>query len=475
MEMEFDTVEVLKKFFDSWKSNKAVFFATLTWIVVCIIYLLKIDYNKVQVWYSLSEVHTIICSSLVLVSFYIYVIYNRCYIPKAKKKNIGILFCISYSDIKQEKVVYHNFIKPFKEMVNQSSQFSYDVIVLNDYIGEKYLNKLMLSKSKKQIELTLLKKSKCEMLFWGNCLACGDLESSFCKINLNNGISYEVANSDMNLFLKEDIQSLFSPLREINISHSNRTNDFTNAAEILKYVFQYILATTHFMCKHIEFSMNLFEDLRKSISLCNNTSPIITKIKNNNKKHLGLCYAVLSDISYSDFVFDRDVTHLEKALMYMSHPEIDEVAHYKDITMAVCVFKVERNVDKAMAYLDKCNQSHPLVKINKAFLQLYKSCTAKNIKYAYQSYKLLNKLPEDKIFEIEAFVHEEYENDSGKPHLLFLLSMIYLYQENLPLAKCCFLKFCKECKKLLSAKSLSKIFDSFETAFEKVTLSEKEF
>ena len=427
-------------------------------------YLLKIDYTKEQVWYSISEIHIIFCSFLVLVAFYAYAAYNRYYIPKAKKGTIGILFCISYTDIKQEKVIYHNFIKPFKAMVNESSHFSYNVIVLNDYIGEKYFDKLTMTKDKREIESSLLKKSHCEMLFWGECLACGDLEPSFCKINLNSGTSCKEVSNDTNSFLKKDIQSLYAPLREIIISNRNRSVDFANAAEVLNYVFQYILATTHFMCEHIELAMKLFEDLQKSISLCENKSPIISKIKGNYKKSLGLCYAVLSNTAYMDFVSDRDVSHLKTAMEYMEHSEIDEVSYDKDILMAICVFKVERDVKKAMLYIEKTTSNHPLVKINKAFLGLYEKCTAKNIRNAYQAYKLLNKVSNDRLYEIETFVHEERESDNSKSQLLFLLTMIYLYQENLPLAKECYTEFCEKCQDLLSAKSLTNIFDSLETS-----------
>ena len=108
--------------------------------------------------------------------------------------------------------------------------------------------------------------------------------------------------------------------------------------------------------------------------------------------------------------------------------------------------------------------------IKTIIVRSYKSCTAKNIRSAYQSYKILDKVPEERLYEVETFIHEEYTRDNNKAHLLFLLCMIYLYQENLSLAKSYFYLFSKQCNDLLSAKSLGSIFNTLEQSFKDVPL-----
>lgn len=468
--MEFSIVDYLIFFLQGWKSNKSIFGVTITWLFLCIYFLLTIDYTKNQVWYSISRVHYIILSFLILITIYLYIAYNRCHIPKAKKKTTGILFCISFSNVKQEKVIYENFIKPFRNMINKSSQGTYDIIILNDYICNKYLDKLESAKNSKEIEMMLLKKSNCEVLFWGSCLECGECEPSFCKIRLNNGTSCKIASNNINFFLENNIHTLFESLKEIYISEKDRTDDFQNTAEILGYIFQYILATTHFMNNKVKLSLEIFKDLKISISNCSNNSQIISDIKNTCQITLGLCYAVLSNKMYSQFVTDRNISHLKVAVEYMSHPEIKEIEYDTNILMAICVFKINRNPNESMMYLEKCNQNLPLVKINKSFIHLYTKTTAKNIKNAYLSYKLLDKLPEERLYEIEAFIYEEYNNDNNKSQLLFLLTMLYMYQENFPLAKSCFDLFCEKHSDLLDAKSLHTIFNKIVFSLKDVTL-----
>lgn len=63
---------------------------------------------------------------------------------------------------------------------------------------------------------------------------------------------------------------------------------------------------------------------------------------------------------------------------------------------------------------------------------------------------------------MEIFIVEEYNIDSAKWQLLFLLTIIYLYQENVMLAKDYFERFCGYAGTLLKSKLIEDIINSIK-------------
>lgn len=462
--MNENTQEHMKELiFNLWKKRASYFFVFLLYIMLIITYVINIQpATEKTVWQSL-DVFVIGFISLPFILLIAYIAYKRNCLPKAKRDSIGILFCVYYNDSKQAKIVYDKFINPFRAMINSSVNFDYDVIVLDDYFADKYFKKLQKLSSAKEVQADLLKKTGCKVIIWGSCIACSESENSSCKISFPRGISYKSLDGKINKTLNNHLKEIFAPLKEIYISKENETKDFDDKAVVLGCIFKYILAISNLLCENVKNAIKCSEDLGRDLPACDILPRELIVIKNNYSKLVGVCYAMLSNYEYENFVENRDISHLERAKEYMSHSEIDEVNYNKGTFMTICVFKLERNVDKALSIAEQCSQSEPIAKINKAFLKLYKNCNATNIKNAYHAYVGgMSKIPNERIYELEMFIYEEYNMDKNKWQLLFLLAIIYLYQENLLLAKNCFNQFCKECGNLINAKSLSSIMNTIK-------------
>lgn len=452
-----------------WRKNTSFFMLVLLLITTEAPYLANLKNTPDSPWYNNINYILIILLTVPAVLVGAYILFKRNYIPKAKNAKTGIVFCISYTEPQQYKTIYDKFIKPFKRLININRLNEYDVVIVNDYVAEKYCQRF--EKHGKDAELKFLKKSNCQILILGDCVNGGDGEDLFCKLNLTLGIVHPALIRPVEQLLCRDIGVAFSPLEKTIISKKTQTKDFEDNTDILQYVFKFILATTRLYCNNVEDAIKLFLEI-KSLPTSSDR-PTILQIKESIDYRLGVCYYVYAKQQYMMYQSTRDPVYLEAVFKAINMPCIKLVKYDIMVLKGICLFVLNKDVAGAISCMNSA-KSDPVIKFNKVFLKLYRNNTQTNINKAYHTYKYIDKLPQVTVDELERFIYDVYKQDEQRTQLMFLLSMIYNHQGNDVLAKYCYDIFCKNNGYIKDAPSLKPVLDFFDNEYKDVEYTEEE-
>ena len=452
-----------------WRKNTSFFMLVLLLITTEAPYLANLKNTPDSPWYNNINYILIILLTIPAILVGTYIIINRNYIPNAKNGKIGIVFCISYTEPQQYKTICDKFIKPFKRLINSNRLNEYDIVIVNDYVAEKYYQRF--EDHGKDAKLKFLKKSNCQILILGDCVNGGEGEALFCKLNLTLGIIHPALIQPVEQLLCRDIRVAFSPLRKIIINKKTQTKDFEDNTNILQYVFRFILATTHLYCNNVEASIRLFLEIKSlpTFSDC----PIILQIKECIDHRLGVCYYVHAKQQYTLYQSTRDPSHLKAVFEAINMPCIKRIKYDIMVLKGICLFVLNKDIAGAISCMDNA-KSDPVIKFNKVFLKLYQNNTSTNINKAYYTYKSIDKLSPETIDELERFIYDVYKQDCKKTQLMFLLSMIYNHQGNSVLAKYCYDIFCKHNEYIKLATSLKPVLDFYDNEYADIEYTEDE-
>ena len=433
------------------------------------------NYNNLKstpdsLWYNNIDYVLLILLTIAPILVGAYIIFMRTYIPKAKKGKIGIVFCISYTEPQQYKTICDKFVRPFKKLINANHLNKYDVVIVNDFVAAKYYQRF--EEYGKDAGLKFLKKSNCQILILGDCINGGEGEELFCKLNLTLGIIHPTLIQAMEQLLWHDISVAFSPLKKIVINKKTQTQDFESNADILQYVFKFILATTQLYCNNIEEATKLFLEIKSLPTFSN--CPTIDQIKQTLDNRLGLCYFVFARQQYSLYQTSRDASYLQSALGAINMPYIKSIKYDVNVLKGICLFVLNRDVEGAINCMNTAERNDPILKFNKVFLKLYQNNSSTNINKAYYTYQSIDKLPQQTIEELERFIYDAYKQDEEKTQLLFLLSMIYNYLGNSVLAKYCYDIFYQKNPHIQSAPSLKAVLNFFNEEYKNIEYTDEE-
>ena len=452
-----------------WRKNVSLFMLVIILIVAETTYLFNLDHSPNSPWYDSINCFQVVLLAIPTISVGLYILFMRNHIPRAKYGKIGIVFCISYAEPEQYKTICDKFVRPFKRVININHLNEYDVIIVNDYVAEKYYQRF--EKFGKRAEMKFLKRSKCQILILGDCVNGGEGEELFCKLNLALGIIHPTLIQPVEQLLCREIGTAFSPLEKIIINKKTQTKDFEDNTDILQYVFKFILATTQLYCNKIEAAINLFSEI-KTLST-NSECHAILQIKESIDHRLGVCYYVYAKQQYELYQKTRKTSYLKSVLEAINMPCIKLIKYDVMVLKGICLFVLYEDVNGAISCMDNA-KSDPVVKFNKVFLKLYQNNTPTTINKAYYTYRFIDKLPQQITDELERFIYDAYKQNSEKTQLMFLLSMIYNYQGNPVLAKYCYDVFCQNNTYIRSATSLKSILDFFDNEYKDVEYTEEE-
>lgn len=410
-----------------WKNNLIFYYIFCSYILFIIPSIpLNLSWKARLLW--------IVLVTIVLIIFYICIFLKR-RLPKAKNGFTGILFAINFSDQKQYELVNSKFIKKFEEIISSHNIIKPQVLILNDYLTNKWNVNTLINNDIKAQELLL--KTNCKILIVGSCISGGEKEEYSCFLNLKAGIIHKSLDKDSNSELCKIISIIFYPLNNIHILKSNETNVFNINAYQLKLAIEYTIATTMLMCKEFILADNLYCELSAEISCDSRNIPIVKYLKKIINKCIADTRVCLALKECESYYLNYDNKYLIKAKQIL-----DNSKRYLDTSItanniySIYYFSVKRDIQSAIDHIkSKQFSSNSLIIFNLVFLKLYKNDTPTNFIRVYSVYKKLNEISINELMNLEGFINNILELEPNKIQLSFLLFLIYDFLNNHELAE----------------------------------------
>ena len=436
--------ELLYKLTNMWKKSICFFWVFVLLLVCEIPYITSIEGLEETPWYqNINYVYVGLWAlPAILALGYIFVM--RAYMPKAKKGTRGIAFYIVNANEKQYESIRKKFVAPFKKAVDIETS-EYSVVLIDDYHSQKYYPLLCASTinddGRKQAKI--LKKRRCCVAIFVDCVNGGDGEELFCHMSTNLGVAHQSLPPVIRDFLIKDISTAFSPLREVDIMRLTETPDLSRHSVSMDIICKYIMASTCFHCGDFLGALRLLETIHNRISTKKDLPDAVIPIRNVLSDRIAVCYRVQAQYEYQLYCNDHEDAHLVAVRNSINNVHCKRV-YEKDnkVLEGICSFVLDKNIIYAVQCMDAYNKKDAVVKYNKIFLLLYSQCTTKNIGRTYNLYKSFGTLSDYVKQQIEDFTYYEYQKDTSKKQLLLILFFIYDYQNNTILAKRCLDQFC---------------------------------
>lgn len=458
-----------------WKKNISFFFVGFLFLLCEIIYITSIDGTDTVVWYKCINYFYVILWALPALVMLGYIIFMRIYMPKAKKNTQGIIFYVINANAKQNEAIRNKLIAQLEKAVNTETP-EYSVVVIDDYHSQKYFPILNapIKNNGGEAQANILKKRRGCIAILIDCINGGDGEDLFCHMNTTVGITYNNLPPKISEYLIRDVSAAFSPLREVDIMKLTETTDLSQYSIAMDVVCKYILASISFHCGNFLDAINLLHTIEKTISRKKDLPESIVPIKNVLGDRLAVSYSVQAEYEYQKYCSNYDIRHLVEVRKALSNEYLQmRFSDENKILEGICCFVLDRDVDCAIRWMNSCDKKQPVIKYNKIFLTLYKSCTTTNVFKTYNLYKSFAALPYTVQEQIESFTFNEYMNDQAKKQLLLILFFIYDFQNNTILAKRCLEKFCIAFPWVFEGK-LSSIFNMLNEKYADIKYNEEE-
>lgn len=337
---------------------------------------------------------------------------------------------------------------------------------------EKYTNQEDKSKIVK-----ILGEYNCKISINVDCINGGEGENLLCKLKMNVGFVHPQISEIAQKLLEKDMGIALEPVKNIIISKDHETDDFENYTRSVNYIFMFVFATVNLHCGCFEAAVKLFEEIYDLIASETTLINSLYLIKTSLPNRIGFCNAVMAQVNYNLYCENRDSKYLIAVRKCIDNVHCKKFNDKSLVVLrGICYFVIDKNIKAAEQCMNEASKNDPVIKFNKVFLKLYGNPSATNFLKSYHTYKYLNKLNQNSIEQIEGLVYDEYSNNTGKWQLLFLLFMIYDYQNNDKLAKKALILLCsnESAKQVIATESFGSIIDSFEKKYKDVELSSDE-
>ena len=467
--------ELIYNLTNMWKKNISFFLVFVIFLMGEIPYVTSIQVTEGKQWHECINYFYVFCWALPALVALCYIIFMRCYMPKARKETEGIAFFVVNANHKQFDAISKKFITQFQKNINLGG-VEYSVIVIDDYHSQKYYPIFCKHNQddKGEHAAKLLRRRRCRVAIFIDCTNGGDGEDLFCHMTMGLTITHRELPDAVRDFLKRDIASVFAPLREIDIMKFSETSDFSSHSITLDIICRYILASTSFHCGDFPGTIRMLEGIRQSILKNTDVSEAVIPIKNVLEDRFAVCYRVYAQYEYQKYCDDRDEKHLMVVRTCISNQYCKRVYDRDNkILEGICSFLLDKDIGYAIKCMDAFNKKDAVVKYNKVFLMMYAKCSTNNVFRAYNLYKTFGSLPNHVQDQIETFIFLEYKKDTSKKQLLFFLFLIYDYQNNTILAKRCLEQFGSAFPWILESE-LSSIFKELNERYKDVEYEEGE-
>ncbi|MGZ0019872.1 tetratricopeptide repeat protein [Nitrosomonas sp. wSCUT-2] len=373
---------------------------------ICAVFFLLISANAEFIWWI----------SIPVISFVVWFIWFYTTKPPVVPKNkIGFLVCITCSDEKELKAITEDFIIPLRQLIKTGiSGNSFHFIEIPQRLANQVID----------VDSALEMRIRCKAHF----MIYGRVRRKFINKQENHIIELEgaVAHQPVSDEVRENLTAEFSELlpRNVHIPTENDLFAFQFTSEWAEIVARYIIGVASAYSGDISYAERLFQDVQLGLKSKDQNFPIYRKLKERIPYRLAELYEAMASTCFSKWSETRDPDYLTEVDEWLD--KIDEVIKDSKSVLflrAITTFLTTRSVEEAIAMLRRVNESNNQIwQCNMAFLYAYKG----DLKKAIQHYRYADRCDhqQEKLFQIEDFIHWLIEQEPAKYQLYYCLGFI---------------------------------------------------
>lgn len=335
--------------------------------------------------------------------------------PVVPKNKIGFLVCITCSDEKELKSVTEDFIIPLRQLIRTgTSGNSFHFIEMPQRLANQVID----------VDSALEMRVRCKAHF----MIYGRVRRKIINKQENHIIELEgaVAHQPVSDEVRENLTAEFSELlpRNVHIPIENDLFAFQFTSEWAETVARYIIGVAAAYSGDINYAENLYQDVLSRLQGKDQNFLIYRKLKERIPHRLAELYEAMASTYFSKWSETRNFDYLTEVDEWLD--KIDEVVKDNKTVLflrAITTFLTTRSVEKAIDMLKRVKESdNQIWQCNMAFLYAYKG----DLKKVIQHYRYAEQCDyqQEKLFQIEDFIHWLIEQEPTKYQLYYCLGFI---------------------------------------------------
>jgi hypothetical protein len=400
----------------------------------------------------IPTVYRIIIYIILSLSWFIVWFISRNYFPKTADNKIGMVIAINAENKKQKTRIKVDFAAKINDLfISNNINYSFDVIVLNDYKSEilsKLLSLYVINKDRvtskaldkneaKTINNDIEKwkkvnnKIRSHLYIWGNIKERINQENTYI-MNIEALVYHKPIPVEKSNQLKKDFLAIFP--REISINEKLEVKGFTFAAELVYLAARFITGNAALISGDPITALNLHDGLINEINRL--PKPLPENIIYIARKVESLILMEKSFIATYEYKINKNVLKAKQLILECTTGKNKE---YNALCLAsIIAFADERNPIDALKYLFQAKsvsgRSYTWL-YNRAFIYMYLEKFEKGIKDYKKLVKISYEGEEDNVTECINFNIQLLSSDPSKLQCLFILGFLfYKKKANLPLS-----------------------------------------
>lgn len=337
--------------------------------------------------------------------------------PVVPENKIGFLVCITCSDKEELRDITDDFITPLRKLVKSGK--TGDVFHFVD-MPQHFAREIV------DAESALRMRVRCKAHF----MIYGRVRRKIINKEENHIVELEgvVAHQPIPNQVSDSLATEFTELlpRNVQIPKDNDLFAFQFTSEWTEIVARYIIGVAAAYSGDINYAEDLYRDVLLRLQNKGQNFPIYRKLKERIPHRLAELYEAMASTCFSKWSETRDSNYLTEVDGWLD--KIDKVIKDSRSVLslrAITTFLNTRSVEEAIGMLKRLRENNNQIWLcNMAFLHAYKGDLKKATQYYHQAARCDSQ--QDKIFDIENFIHWLIEQEPTRYQLYYCLGFINL-------------------------------------------------
>jgi hypothetical protein len=356
-------------------------------------------------------------------------------IPKTSKNKVGFLVAITCNDIQEKIKIDNDFIEPLHRLIKSGqSGNTFDFIVLNQYQSQKIIS----NDDAEKVRL----KANAHFMVYGHVRLRNINDVDTHVIELEGIVSHNQVDSNTTTAFSQEFAELLP--RRVHASTVNDVIFLQLTSEWTEIVAKYIIATAAALSGDIEYSEQLYKEIKTKLPLIESKIPVYTQLKQRVPLKLSEINLIKSQRNFDAWVRNRkDMALLKDAERLLNEllPEHQLLDAVKTLKALNC-FLLERDTQGALDLLNSINKRarNQVWHLNVAFIFAY----TKKLNNAARSYRIaaVESSNASTLSQVEDFIVWIIEQEPDKFYLYYALGYFnWKIKGDKTMAKSDFVKF----------------------------------
>lgn len=334
-------------------------------------------------------------------------------IPKTSKNKVGFLVAITCNDLLEKIKIDNDFIEPLHRLIKSGQNGkTFDFIVVNQYQSKKIIS----NDDAEKIRL----KANAHFMIYGHVRLrqVNDVDTHI--IELEGIVSHNPVDEKATTAFSKEFAELLP--RRVHASSTNDVLSLQLTSEWTEIVAKYIIATAAALSGDIEYSEQLYKEIKIKLPSMEAKIPVYIQLKQRLPLKLSEINLIKSQICFDKWIVTKNNLFLEEAEEFLNdllqeHQALDAVKMLK----ALNCFILRRDSQGSLNLLNSINKRvrDQVWHLNVAFIYAY----TEKLNNAARSYRIaaIESSNPRTLSQVEDFIVWIIEQEPDKFYLYYAL------------------------------------------------------